>query len=72
MAQIPFAVALAKTWLWCKPAATVPIRPLAWESPHAAGAALEKTTNRQKKKKKKKKKKTSKIFCSHPPHSEKL
>ena len=37
-------------WLWCRPAATTPIRPLAWESPYAVGAALEKT-KRQKKKK---------------------
>ena len=28
-------------WLWCRPAATAPIRPLAWEPPCAAGAALE-------------------------------
>ena len=27
--------------LWCRPVATALIRPLAWESPHAAGAALE-------------------------------
>ena len=27
-------------WLWCRPAATAPIRPLAWESPYAAGVAL--------------------------------
>ena len=39
-------------WLWCRPVATTPIRPLAWELPYAAGAALEKT-KRQKKKKKK-------------------
>ena len=26
--------------LWCRPVATAPIRPLAWEPPHAAGAAL--------------------------------
>ena len=39
-------------WLWCRPAATAPIGPLAWEPPHAAGAALE----RQKKTKKKLKK----------------
>ena len=31
----------ALLWLWCRPAATAPIRILAWESPHAAGAALE-------------------------------
>ena len=35
--------------LWCRPAATAPIRPLAWEPPYAMGAALEKT-KRQKKK----------------------
>ena len=30
----------ALLWLWHRPAATVPIRPLAWESPYAMGAAL--------------------------------
>ena len=34
---------------WHRPAATAPIRPLAWEPPYAVGAAL----NRQKSKKKK-------------------
>ena len=30
-------------WLWCRPpAATALIRPLAWEPPYAAGAALKK------------------------------
>ena len=29
-------------WLWRRPAAVAPIRPLAWESPYATGAALEK------------------------------
>ena len=38
-------------WLWCRPAATTPIRPLAWEPPYAVGAAL-KRTKRQKKRKK--------------------
>ena len=33
-------------WLWCRPVATGPIRPLAWEPPYAAGAALEKTMNK--------------------------
>ena len=28
-------------WLWCRPAATAPIRPLAWEPPYAAGVAQE-------------------------------
>ena len=27
-------------WLWCWPVAIAPIRPLAWESSYAAGAAL--------------------------------
>ena len=29
-------------WLWCRPAAVAPIRPLAWELPHAPGVALKK------------------------------
>ena len=29
-------------WLWCRPAATALIRPLAWEPPYAARAAQEK------------------------------
>ena len=32
----------ALLWLWRRPVATAPIRPLAWEPPYAAGAALEK------------------------------
>ena len=39
-------------WLWCRPAATAPIRPLAWEPPCAAGAAQE-MAKRQKNKKNK-------------------
>ena len=30
-------------WLWCRPVATAPIRPLAWEPPYAMGVTLEKT-----------------------------
>ena len=30
----------ALLWLWCGPAASAPIRPLAWDLPYAAGAAL--------------------------------
>ena len=41
----------ALLWLWCRPAATIPIRPLAWELQYAMGAAL-KRQKRQKKKKK--------------------
>ena len=33
----------ALLWLWCRLAATAPIRPLAWEPLYAVGAALEKT-----------------------------
>ena len=33
---------LALLWLWCRPAATALIRPLAWEPPYAAGAGLKK------------------------------
>ena len=44
---------LALLWLWCRPAATALIRPLAWESPYAAGAALEKTKKKKKKDQKK-------------------
>ena len=43
----------ALLWLWCRPVATASIRPLAWEPPYAAGAALEKA-KRQKNKKLKK------------------
>ena len=30
----------ALLWLWRRPVATVPIQPLAWESPYATGTAL--------------------------------
>ena len=43
----------ALLWLWRRLVATALIRPLAWEPPHASGAALEKT-KRQKKKKERK------------------
>ena len=39
---------LSLQWLWHRPAATAPIRPLAWEPPCAEGMALK----RQKTKKK--------------------
>ena len=41
----------ALLWLWRRPAATAPIRPLAWESPCAMGTALKKKAKDQKKKK---------------------
>ena len=47
---------LAWLWLWCRPAASAPVQPLAWELPYATGAAL--------KGKKNKKPKTSQITCA--------
>ena len=46
--------------LWCRPVATAPIRPLAWEPPYAAGAALQKAKTKKKKQKKKTKKERKK------------
>ena len=34
--------------LWCRPAATAPIRPLAWDPPYAAGAALKRQKMKRK------------------------
>ena len=42
----------ASLWLWCKPAATVQIRPLAWEPLYATGVAKEMEKNTHKKIKK--------------------
>ena len=50
-------------WLWLRPEATAPIRPLAWEAPYAAGTALEETKDHKKKKKKKERKKERKKGC---------
>ena len=44
-------------WLWCRLAAVSLIRPLAWDPPCAAGAALEKTIRQKKKEKEKRKEK---------------
>ena len=30
----------ALLWLWCRPAATALVRPLAWKPPYAVGTAL--------------------------------
>ena len=45
-------------WLWRRQAATVPIRPLAWEPPYATSEALEKA--------KRQKTKTNKITIGVP------
>ena len=42
---------LALLWLWRRPAATHPIRPLAWEPPYTADAAQKRTKDQKKKKK---------------------
>ena len=49
-------------WLWCRLAATAPIRPLAWEPPCARGAALEET-KRQKQTDRKNKLSPYKYLC---------
>ena len=36
-------------WLWPRPAATAPIRPLAWEPPYAEGPAQEMAKRKEKK-----------------------
>ena len=48
---------LALLWLWLWLAVTAPIRPLAWEPPHASGAAQKRQKPKKKKKKKKKRQK---------------
>ena len=42
---------LALLWLWRRPAAVVPIRPLGWEPPYATGAALKMTKAKKQKQK---------------------
>ena len=60
LAQWVKYLALLSLWLWRRPVATAPIRPLAREPPYATGAALGKK-KRQKKIHKTLKKKISKI-----------
>ena len=45
---------LVMLWLWRRPAATVLIRPLAWEPPYAVGVALKRTKDKDKNKTKNK------------------
>ena len=37
----------AMLWLWCRPAATASIEPLAWEPPYAVGAAPKRHTHKK-------------------------
>ena len=52
----------ALLWLWDRSAAVAPIRPLTWEPPYAAGAALKRKEKKKKKKKAKKMKKEKQAF----------
>ena len=38
---------LVLLWLWCRPAATAPIQPLAWEPPYATVAVLKRQKRQQ-------------------------
>ena len=40
----------ALLWLWCRPVATAPIQPLAWEPPYARGVPQEMAKRRKNKK----------------------
>ena len=51
---------VALLWLWCRPAATALIQPLAWELPYATGTALKKTKGKKKKGKGRRLEKTEK------------
>ena len=54
----------ALLWLWCRLAAAAPIRPLAWESLHAASAALKIKQKKKKRKEKTKKQKKPTVWIS--------
>ena len=51
-------------WLWLRLVATALIRPLAWESPYAVAAALEKAKRQKKKKKKREREREIMIISS--------
>ena len=59
----------ALLWLWLWLAATAPTGSLAWELPHASGAALKRQKDKKKKKKKEKEKRKKK-FTETFRHSE--
>ena len=48
----------ALLWLWHRPVAIAPIRPLAWEPPFAMAVALKRQKNKKTEKKKK-----NKVLC---------
>ena len=47
-------------WLWCRPAATTLIRPLAWETAYAMGAAKKKKRRRRRRRRRRKRRKRRK------------
>ena len=47
---------VALLWLWPRPVATAPIRPLTWEPPYAVGVALKRPKKKKKKEKEEEKK----------------
>ena len=53
----------ALLWLWCRPAATAPIQPLALEPPYVAGAALKRQKTKDKNKTKQNKKTQQQLRC---------
>ena len=57
----------ALLWLWPRPGATAQIRPLAWESPHAAEAAQRNSKKTKKKRKRKRKEKKKRKLGLLPP-----
>ena len=52
----------ALLWLWCRPVATAPLRPLAWEPPYAVGSAQEIAKRKRKEKNNNNKKRGYGIF----------
>ena len=45
---------VAWLWVWCRPVATGPIEPLAWDHPYATDGTLKKQKKKKKKERKKK------------------
>ena len=65
---------LVLLWLWCRPAATAPIRPLTWEPPYASSAALKSKKRKEgrkggRKEERKKERKKFRMSASGPPFS---
>ena len=63
-----YGLDLVLLWLWCGPAATFSMRPLAWEPPYAAGVALKSKKKKKQKNKQTKKKNKPLKFCPLNPY----